>query len=157
MSNLYVLTGAAVTFITLVPVLGWIWADVAGHTLEAGLTAAWAIAIDAVKALQAVKMNRISIRVNHIGCSASVESVLCCSPFLCRSRDAGILQYKVDSLGRRNLYNTLRPVQHAHKYIYWLIQLLNVYFSSTSFLQLSSLHSRAQTPEFNYHIINSPT
>lgn len=41
--------------------LRWIGADVAGDTFEAWLTAAWAIAIDTIKALYAVKKNNICI------------------------------------------------------------------------------------------------
>lgn len=52
---------------------------------------------------------------------ASFETQVCvselfshCSPFLCHSRDAEILQYRVYSLDHRNLYNTLPPVKHIH-------------------------------------------
>lgn len=48
-----------------------------------------------------------------------MELFVCCLPFPCRSRDAGILQYRVYNLGHRNLYNILVPVIHvqiqAHK------------------------------------------
>lgn len=40
-----------VTFITVFPMLGWIHADVAGHTLEGFLTAAGAVAADTIETL----------------------------------------------------------------------------------------------------------
>lgn len=47
-----------VTLVTVVAMLVWILADVAGDALEAWLTAAWAVAVDTVQALQVASTSR---------------------------------------------------------------------------------------------------
>lgn len=44
-----------VTFITVHTMFVWIWADVAGNTRPACLTATWAITMDTIRALCAIK------------------------------------------------------------------------------------------------------
>lgn len=56
-----------VTFVTVFSVLGRILADVAGDALEAWLTAAWAVAVDTVQALQVVGA---SINTKPIKCAS---------------------------------------------------------------------------------------
>lgn len=50
------------------------------------------------------------------------------SPFLCRSRDAGILQYRVYSPDRRSLCNTRLSVEHKHtlEMLDWPMKLFSV-------------------------------
>lgn len=61
------LSASDVTFVTVDSVLGRILADVAGDALEAWLTAAWAVAVDTVRALQVAGA---SINTKPIKCAS---------------------------------------------------------------------------------------
>lgn len=85
-----------VTFVTVVAMFVWILADMAGDALEAWPTAAWAVAVDTVQALQGAGTSRNTKPIQCARLSVTYRSPVVAG--VLESSDAGFTVWPIETL-----------------------------------------------------------